>query len=210
MAHELTLHLDAAALAQLDNALPAIARSTGAHELGVEVTREVGARVVLLRGLRALGAVASGVGADATAGAVADATADAVAEATTRDASQRPEPVAPALPSNPQKRKDANGNISPPDGWKRWATGERVPAGHGDMHAYYEANGWHRWWGTVGDDGKGRETIVFYWSPREETQDLPPFDDDGEGSGAGSGASRKRLLVQPTPWGPGHVIPAGW
>ena len=181
---KLPIELDQIALDKLDQAIPAIIESTGAHELGMTVTREVAARVALLRGLKLL-----------------QARQEATAAASGSKAQPQPEPPGTA-PTATGAARDANGNIRPPEGWHKWTTGKRMPESHVEMHAYYKANGWDRWWGAVGEDGKGKELIEFYWSPREDNHKLPVFDGQGPGG--------KSLLIQTTPWGPGHIIPAGW
>jgi hypothetical protein len=181
---KLTIEMDQSALDALDQAIPAIIESTGAHELGVTVTREVAARVALLRGLKLLQARQEATGAVRTPKPV------------------EVQPEAPTQPADPAPERDSNGNIRPPAGWHKWAVGKQMPESHVDMHAYYKANGWDRWWGSVGDDGKGKEFIEFYWSQQGNNQELIVFD--------GTGPGGKPLLAQKTPWGPGHIIPAGW
>jgi|TARA_R110000824_G_scaffold152962_8_gene324359 hypothetical protein len=181
---KLTIEMDQMALDALDSSIPAIIESTGAHELGMTVTREVAARVALLRGLKLLQARQEAQGA---------VRASKPAEV---------QPEAPVQPGDVEPERDVNGNVRPPTGWHKWTTGKRMPESHVGMHAYYKANGWDRWWGAVGDDGKGKEFIEFYWSQSGTNPDLSAYD--------GVGLGNKSLLVQATPWGPGHIIPAGW
>ena len=87
--------------------------------------------------------------------------------------------------------------VATPEGWNRWGSSERIPAAHTEVHEYYTANGWERFWGRAGD-----EVIAFYWSPDPELQGLSFYkslDKDG-----------KEIKLQDTPFGPGHMIPHGW
>jgi hypothetical protein len=93
--------------------------------------------------------------------------------------------------------RDSAGFIKPPEGWSRWSKGERFPESQREAHEYYAGHGWERWWGKSGD-----EVIAFYWSPDSDLHDVPVF------SGVGPGG--EGVLVQDTPYGPGHLIPAGW
>lgn len=96
----------------------------------------------------------------------------------------------PVVEANP------DGTVTMPAGWSAWA-GELIPSEQTTVHEYYVANGWKRMVGKVGD-----EAIAFYWSDRLESQSLAPWgssDDNG-----------KNIIVQKTPWGPGHLIPHGW
>lgn len=90
-----------------------------------------------------------------------------------------------------------DGLVATPEGWNRWGSSERIPAAHTEVHEYYTANGWERFWGRAGD-----EVIAFYWSPDPELQGLSSYkslDKDG-----------KEIKIQDTPFGPGHMIPHGW
>jgi len=86
---------------------------------------------------------------------------------------------------------------STPDGWTKCGPNDKIPVPEAVLHDYYTQNGWFRYWGMV--DGT---PIYFYWSPEKRLQELSPF--------PGSDKSGRRVAVQTTPWGPGHVIPAKW
>lgn len=86
---------------------------------------------------------------------------------------------------------------STPDGWTKCGPNDKIPVPEAVLHDYYTQNGWFRYWGMV--DGT---PIYFYWSPEKRLQELAPF--------PGSDKGGRRVAVQTTPWGPGHVIPAKW
>lgn len=86
---------------------------------------------------------------------------------------------------------------STPDGWTKCGPNDKIPVPEAVLHDYYTQNGWFRYWGMV--DGT---PIYFYWSPEKRLQELSPF--------PGSDKGGRRVAVQTTPWGPGHVIPAKW
>jgi hypothetical protein len=44
--------------------------------------------------------------------------------------------------------------------------------------------------------------IYFYWCPERRLQDLDPF--------PGSDKGGRKVAIQDTPWGPGHVVPVKW
>tara|TARA_R110000824_G_scaffold39711_11_gene119814 strand:- start:1237 stop:1728 length:492 start_codon:yes stop_codon:yes gene_type:complete len=153
------------------------------RELGVEVTYEMVARAALLRGLKTFKSKESPKGTPKLE----------VVENT--EPSPKPD-TKKSLKSTKVVR--VGEEILPPSGWQKWHANERVPPGQEDCHGYYERNGWARFWGdTVG------ETISFYWCPVESKQsDLEPFPI--------AGPSGKKVLIQETPWGPGHMVPHGW
>jgi hypothetical protein len=65
------------------------------------------------------------------------------------------------------------------------------------LHDYYTQNGWNRYWGRAGD-----QVIHFYWAPERRLQALDPFPGTDKGG--------RKVAVQETPWGPGHVVPVKW
>lgn len=83
-----------------------------------------------------------------------------------------------------------------PEGWNRVRDSERVPENHTALHDYYTARGWARYWGKVDDS-----VFYFYWCQAKANQDLRPFV---------IGEKNRAVHVQDTPWGPGHILPAGW
>lgn len=187
----LRLTLEDELLVRLDALVPKVGCSAAAREFGIVADRHLVARVALLRGL-------SMMEAGEVSGRVAPPPA-------LHGASSSPEPEATPLASTselPFKAKEVivigdDGLVSTPEGWNRWGSSERIPAAHTEVHEYYTAGGWQRFWGRAGD-----EVIAFYWSPDPELQGLPSYkslDKDG-----------KEIKLQDTPFGPGHMIPHGW
>jgi len=86
---------------------------------------------------------------------------------------------------------------STPEGWTKVGPNDKIPVPEAVLHDYYSQNGWFRYWGMV--DGT---PIYFYWCPEKRLQDLDPF--------PGADKSGRRVAVQTTPWGPGHVVPVKW
>lgn len=84
-----------------------------------------------------------------------------------------------------------------PEGWTRVGATEKIPVPEAVLHDYYTQNGWNRYWGRAGD-----QVIHFYWSPERRLQALDPF--------PGTDKSGRKVAVQETPWGPGHVVPVKW
>jgi hypothetical protein len=83
-----------------------------------------------------------------------------------------------------------------PEGWNKVSASERVPENHAALHDYYTARGWSRFWGKVDDT-----VFYFYWCETVANQALKPFN---------IGEKGRAVHVQDTPWGPGHILPAGW
>ena len=119
-------------------------------------------------------------------------------KAIVRKTPSTPEVVAstPEKPEVQEVEANPDGTVSVPPGWSAWAGG-LVPSEQATIHEYYVANGWQRMVGKVGD-----ESIAFYWADRLENQSLAPW-----GSPDTNG---KTIVVQATPWGPGHLVPHGW
>lgn len=109
-----------------------------------------------------------------------------------------PEVSVPAPETSEVQEVEANpdGTVTVPPGWSAWA-GASMPTEQATVHEYYVANGWQRMVGKVGD-----EAIVFYWADRLENQSLAPWGSPDSGG--------KTIVVQATPWGPGHLVPLGW
>jgi len=84
-----------------------------------------------------------------------------------------------------------------PEGWTKCSPSDKIPVPEAVLHDYYSQNGWFRYWGMV--DGT---PIYFYWCPEKRLQDLAAF--------PGADKSGRRIAVQTTPWGPGHVVPTKW
>jgi hypothetical protein len=87
--------------------------------------------------------------------------------------------------------------LDTPPGWSKCTPTEKIPIPEAVLHDYYSQNGWFRYWGMV--DGT---PIYFYWCPERRLQDLDPF--------PGSDKSGRKVAIQSTPWGPGHVVPVKW
>jgi hypothetical protein len=168
-------------LERLDEVIPVISESAAAREFGVEVTREMVARMALVRGLKDLRPPPPASTKQPTPPQTANSTPSQATEA----------------PSEPEAPRDNAGMIRIPDGWHQWGIKERVPEGQSDVHSYYDRQGWRRYWGKAGD-----ETMVFYWSPDPSLQDVEAYD--------GQDSSGKTIKVQETPYGPGHIVPHGW
>ena len=182
---DVTLRLEPKVVQRIDDLICEVSEWPAVREFGVDVTRETVARIALLRGLQD---VESQVPAP---------------EPTPVKRAQAPEPPEPppetsvAAVVEEEAERDENGLLVPPEGWAKWNKTERVPSHHEELHAHYEAVGWDRWWGRVGE-----ETITFYWSPDEALHDAALYDKpDMKG---------KAIMNQKTPWGPGHIIPHGW
>ena len=84
-----------------------------------------------------------------------------------------------------------------PEGWTKCGPTDKIPVPEAVLHDYYTQNGWFRYWGMV--DG---QPIYFYWCPERRLQELGIF--------PGTDKSGRKVAVQETPWGPGHVVPAKW
>ena len=178
---KLSIPLEDLVLIQLDSLIPEMEQSSAVQEFGIQVTREIVARVALMRGLRAMQA---GVGGRVN-----------VVEKTREPTQGTP----PGEDTSEPNWDSVTGQFTPPDGWEQWSEAEPVPETQTDLHAYYVGNGWERWYGSVGEDGRGRERIVFYWNKDAEAQELGVF-----------GGKESGILLQDTPWGPGHLVPTGW
>jgi hypothetical protein len=87
--------------------------------------------------------------------------------------------------------------LSTPEGWTKCSPSDKIPVPEAVLHDYYTQNGWSRYWGMV--EGT---PIYFYWSPRRSLQELSAF--------PGTDKSGRKVAVQETPWGPGHVVPTKW
>lgn len=173
-----TLNLETAIVDRLNKQVEVVAQSEAAMQFGIEVTLSTVARIALLRGLEDM---ESG---QATVAKVGSRVAPMQAERKQPEAKKDAKPAGPGPDGWPI-----------PQGWNRWSEGELVPGEHTDAHEYYTNAGWIRFYGVVGDEGKGRETIVFYWARDPDAQTLTPLNG---------------VLIQKTPWGPGHMLPRDW
>jgi len=110
--------------------------------------------------------------------------------------SSGPEKVSSPEPE-PPVTTDAGGLVQVPAGWSLWRESEKIPLPQQEVHDYYIRQGWDRWWGRV-----DKEVISFYYSRAPELHGVLPYPDKGP--------QGKSILIQDTPWGPGHIIPHKW
>ena len=186
---KLYVPMSAEEVAELDAMIEVVKAMPVIAELGIAVGRSTVARMALIRGMRSLAAGEESRGAGA------------------KEGEKEPEPAEkqPKVPGTVDDEDlpgvkyelDHEGKIKPPDGWERWAPNERFDGSQADVHAYYEAHGWERWWGSA-----GRERIVFYWNRDPNADALVPWPE--------ASPNNKKVMVQSTPWGEGHLIPHGW
>jgi hypothetical protein len=170
----LALRLESDLQARIGALIPTIKALPHVKELGVDVDEKVVARMALIRGLESL---------EKTNGQ------PVAAKPTKAEPSQEDAPVVPTMQDGER--------YATPDGWNKQPPGEAVPASQVDVHSYYAAYGWERYWGKVDST-----TFYFYWCPEKLNQDVAPFPNGDKGG--------RKITVQQTPWGPGHILPAGW
>ena len=182
----LRLNLEPELLKRIDKLIEPVSNSVAVQELGTRVSRHLVSRIALLRGIRLM--------------------EQQYTEGTEIEAHEKPAP-APVAKSAPAEAKpvekptkpdldvvyDDDGFIKKPDGWDLW-TSASVPSGHEEMHDHYLKQGWSRYTGKA-----GKEIISFYWCQDPGLHNgllYPGIDKNG-----------KKLLIQDTPYGPGHMIP---
>lgn len=176
MPDNVTVPVDSEVLALLDKLQEKLNDSPAAKEFGLTVTREIAARVALLRGIEALDLQE-------------EAMPSAVETVETKKVETKAaEPVKPVDTSVDLEYND-KGEIKPPAGWELWRA--QVPSMQETAHEYYTQRGWRRWHGKVQD-----RLIAFYWSQDVEKHTVDAFD--------------PTIIIQTTPWGPGHIIPDNW
>ena len=184
----LRLNLEPELLKRIDDLMEPVSNSEAVQELGTRVSRHLVSRIALLRGIKLMEQQYN------EGEAIVSHDKPAVA----------PQPVAPVQEEQkkPEKKPELNvvhdddGFIQKPDGWDLW-TSDSVPAGHQQMHSYYVANGWGRYTGK-----SGKEIITFYWCNDPSLQDIDVWD--------GPDKNGKQMMIQKTPYGPGHMIPHGY
>ena len=204
---EVTLFLDGELRERLERQRQIVAGGRAAREFGVVVDVAMVARIALIRGLERMedgtvaGTVAGPVagpvagtvaGAVAGAGAGTDNTAEAVSTDPVDHAHQGP-------PAGESLSVDYNeeGEITPPEGWNKWNGTERIPSEQQEVHDYYIGQGLWRYWGKSGD-----QIFTFYWSPKKSLSDVVAYESVD--------VSDRRIALQQTPWGPGHILPKYW
>jgi hypothetical protein len=178
LSREIVLTLEDEVMRRLDAQVAVVAQGAAAREFGIEVTREVTARVALLRGLDVM---------EAGAG-VSNGRPDQANQPAQQLHEEKAEEDAVV-------DRNTDGTIRTPPGWELWKSA--VPEEQMSVDDYYSSKGWGRWCGQVGN-----ETIVFYWTNKESLQGVTPYTESDE--------TGKTIIVQPTPWGEGHIVPAGW
>jgi hypothetical protein len=115
-----------------------------------------------------------------------------------KNGAPKPENPPDPAPDEPVSAAEPRNGVHPtPDGWARCGPNDKIPVPEAVLHDYYTQNGWFRYWGMV--DG---QPIYFYWCPERRLQELGIF--------PGTDKSGRKVAVQETPWGPGHVVPAKW
>lgn len=186
----LRLNLEPELLKRIDKLIEPVSTSVAVQELGTRVSRHLVSRIALLRGIRLMEQQYSeGVEIVAHEKPVV---AKPVVESSVEAKPAKPVEKAPEL----DVVYDDDGFIKKPDGWDLW-TASSVPAGHQEMHSYYEANGWGRYTGK-----SGKEVISFYWCKDPSLHEIPVYDGLDKGG--------KKVMIQKTPYGPGHMIPHGY
>jgi hypothetical protein len=178
LSRDIVLTLEDEVMRRLDAQVAVVAQGAAAREFGIEVTREVTARVALLRGLDVM---------EAGAG-VSNGRPDQANQPAQQLHEEKAEEDAVV-------DRNTDGTIRTPPGWELWKSA--VPEEQMSVDDYYSSKGWGRWCGQVGN-----ETIVFYWTNKESLQGVTPYTESDE--------TGKTIIVQPTPWGEGHIVPAGW
>jgi len=115
-----------------------------------------------------------------------------------KNGAPKPEKEVDPAPDEPVSAAEPRNGVHPtPDGWARCGPNDKIPVPEAVLHDYYAQNGWDRYWGKAGDS-----VIYFYWTPEMAKQGLDAF--------PGSDKNGRRIAVQDTPWGPGHIVPANW
>ena len=115
-----------------------------------------------------------------------------------KNGAPKPENPPDPTPDEPVSAAEPRNGVHPtPDGWARCGPNDKIPVPEAVLHDYYTQNGWDRYWGKAGDS-----VIYFYWTPEMGKQGLDAF--------PGSDKNGRRIAVQDTPWGPGHIVPANW
>lgn len=191
---KLYVPMSAKEVAELDAMIDMVKAMPVIAELGITVSRATVARMAMVRGMRSLasgedgGTGAKEGGNSRFGGAPTGAAPKNVEVPGTLNKEDLP---------GVKYELDEDGKILPPDGWERWSPSEHFDGSQADVHAYYEAHGWERWWGTA-----GRERIVFYWNRDPDADTLVPWPE--------ASPNNKKVMVQSTPWGEGHLIPHGW
>ena len=110
----------------------------------------------------------------------------------------QPEPTPDPTPEpTPEPVQESDGVIQPPEGWAAWTPARKFSPNQQVLHDYYGSKGWQRMTGKI-----GVSTISFYWAPARINQDAAPY--------PGTDSGGRSIIVQDTPWGPGHIIPPEW
>ena len=181
----LRLNLEPELLKRIDDLMEPVANSEAVQELGTRVSRHLVSRIALLRGIKLMERQYSQ--------GVAIVSHDKPAAVQTEIEAEEEKPKSPPKKTDLDVVYDEDGFIQKPDGWDLWKSSS-VPAGHQEMHSYYTSNGWNRYTGK-----SGKEIISFYWSSDPSLHNIDACD--------GLDKNGKKVIIQNTPYGPGHMIP---
>ena len=110
---------------------------------------------------------------------------------------QAPAAEKPVAPPVEVAKHNSDGTVIPPSGWNKWSQTEAITPETAKIHEYYTTNGWERYAGV-----SSSEAMVFYWCAHVDYQGLDPYPHNDK--------TGKKILIQETPWGPGHLIPFNW
>ena len=183
---QVTLQLDDELRERLERQRQIVASSQAAREFGVTVNIAMVTRIALIRGLERMeGGRGAGSGADNAVGGM--------------DSGDPADQAHGGPPAGERLEVDYNeeGEIAPPEGWNKWNGQERIPSEQQEVHDYYIGQGLWRWWGKSGD-----QIFTFYWSPKESMSDVSVYES--------ADPNGKKVALQQTPWGPGHILPKSW
>lgn len=178
---KLSVQVDDDLMKQLDLATEQMSKDPMIQDLGVRVNRGLAARAALVRGLRAM---------------LSGQTETRAVEPKVEPKDKREDKPAPE-PKPEDVVAEVDGMVQPPDGWNAWSPARKFPPSQQVLHDYYGSKGWTRMTGKI-----GVETISFYWSGNKSLHEVEPF--------PGTDSGGRSVIVQDSPWGPGHIIPPDW
>lgn len=185
----LRLNFEPSLLSRLDALIEPVSDSVAVQELGTRVSRHLVARIALLRGL---GMMEEQYKAGSAIVSHAENTSKSPPVARAGDHTPQRQEEPSKSPEEPVVYTDG-GLVKVPDGWSLWQ-GNAVPAEHKEIHEHYTSRGLERYTGIA-----GKEVMHFYWTQDPALQEVELYEvPDAKG---------KKILLQETPYGPGHVIP---
>ena len=184
----LRLNFEPALLSRLDDLIEPVSGSVAVQELGTRVSRHLVARIALLRGLCMMEE-------QYKAGSEIVAHATNTPKPASDVRASDPAPQRQEEPSKPPEEVayTDGGLVKVPDGWSLWQ-GNAVPVEHKEIHAHYTSRGLDRYTGL-----SGKEVIHFYWTQDPALQDVELYESPD--------VNGKKVLIQETPYGPGHIVP---